>query len=80
MKPLGIPLPLLYFKANLLFPYVSTPSGTTGRFTFRNFSCMVNVDNFLHGRGGQQRWALDWTWIGSGLCRILWNLDWNRTV
>jgi len=32
LKPLGIPLPLLYFKANLLFPYVSNPSGATGRY------------------------------------------------
>ena len=37
LKPLGNPLPLLYFKANLLFPYGSIPSGATGRY----FSCMV---------------------------------------
>jgi len=35
LKPLGIPLPLLYFKANLLFPYVSTPSGATVRYTLK---------------------------------------------
>jgi len=27
-----------------------------------------------------QRWALDWTWTGSGLWRILLILDWSRTV
>jgi len=32
---------VLYFKANLLFPYVSTPSDATGRYTLRNISCMV---------------------------------------
>jgi len=32
---------MLHFQANLLFPYVSTPSGTTGRYTLRNFLCMV---------------------------------------
>jgi len=32
---------LLMLLANLLFPYVRTPSGTTGRYTLRNCSCMV---------------------------------------
>ena len=33
--------PMLNFQANFLFPYVSTPSGVTGRYTLRNFLCMV---------------------------------------
>ena len=33
--------PLLDFKVNLLFPYVSTPSSATGKYTLRDFSCMV---------------------------------------
>ena len=32
---------MLRFQANLLFPHVSTPSGVTGRYTIRNFSCVV---------------------------------------
>jgi len=36
-----IALTFLYFKANLLSPYVSIPSGVTVWYSSRNFSCMV---------------------------------------
>jgi len=32
---------MLHFQATLLFLYASTPSVATGRYTLRNFSCMV---------------------------------------
>jgi len=34
----------------------------------------------LQTRIADQRWALDWTWIGSGLCQILLNVDWIRSA
>jgi len=48
VKPLGICLAYFSdaaFSGNCFFQYESTPSGATGRYTIRNFSCSLCGDN-----------------------------------
>jgi len=54
---------LLYFKANLLFLYMSTPSGATGRYTFKKL--------FVHERGSQRFWC----WVSSWRIRVVLHFD-----
>jgi len=48
-----IAVPIPYFKANLLFPYVSTPLGATGRYTqvctFHD-GCKQGIDQQIFNR------------------------------
>jgi len=63
-----IPLTLPYFKADLLFPYVRTPSAATGRYTLRNFSCMVITScTSVAVSGCDAEWLLG----GNLFCNIL---------
>jgi len=68
---------MLHFQANLLFPYVSTPSGATGRCTEETVHVWQQSSNVLDAGPKSQsclppRAGLCWVHVVSSTWNVLW--------